>query len=96
MQAALGQMDKGTPILTVWRSTTTDNRGHGTSVLIHRITNVLPDDVPSTLFEIPAGYAKTSMDAVRAVKAGLPDSLTATTAVPPAKKGLLGNVLKVF
>jgi hypothetical protein len=96
MHAALGQLDKGTPILTVWRSTTTDNRGRGTSVLVHSITNVLPDDVPAKLFEIPAGYAKSSMNAVRAVKAGLPDSLTATTAAPPPNKGLPGKVPKVF
>jgi hypothetical protein len=100
LQAALGQMDHGVPVLFVWRTTTSDSRGQGTTILVNRVTNVTPGDVPATLFAIPAGYQKTKQDAIPAERAGLPDTLTTAAAgtpnSTPPKKSLLGKVLKAF
>jgi hypothetical protein len=101
LQAALAQMDHGVPVLFVWRTMTTDNRGQGTSILVNRVTNLTPGDVPASLFVIPAGYQMSKHETMPAEKAGLPDTLTtaaagATRSNPGKPKGLVGKVLKVF
>jgi hypothetical protein len=83
LQAALGQMDHGVPILLVWRTTTTGNRGQGTTILVDRLTNVSKGEVSPTLFALPAGYQKVSQNSIPSVRAGLPDTLTTAGARAP-------------
>jgi hypothetical protein len=76
MQAALAQMEPGIPILAVERTTSTDNRGSGQSILVARVTNISRDTVPASAFAIPADYTKANHEVVPAEDVGYPSSTT--------------------
>jgi hypothetical protein len=57
MLAAQQQMAKGVPLLVVTQTTTANDKGKQTSVLVtRRIDDIAPADIPASVFEIPADY----------------------------------------
>ncbi len=76
MQAAIAQMEPGIPVLSVARTTTTDSRGAGNSILVTNITNLSYEPAASDLFVIPADYEKSNKEVIPAERAGLPAHTT--------------------
>lgn len=101
MQAALAQVDSGVPILSVERTTSTDSRGAGQSVLVYRVTNISRDPVSPDRFAIPPGYEKSNHEVVPAEDAGYPSSVTpalsageANSTMPSAGQAAKQAILK--
>ena len=76
MQAAIAQMEPGIPVLSVARTTTTDGRGPGNSILVTNITNLSHEPAAPDLFVIPAGYEKSNKEVIPAEHAGPPAHTT--------------------
>jgi hypothetical protein len=76
MQAAIAQIERGVPVLSVARTTTTDSRGAGKSILVTNITNLSHEPAALDLFGIPAGYEKSNKEVIPAERPGLPADTT--------------------
>jgi hypothetical protein len=87
LKAAAAKMPHGVPVLVVIHSTNTDKKGRATlSTTTMRTTNLTRGDIPSSTFDIPAGFTKYEPQQQAAAEGASSQDASAQTDTATTKK----------